>query len=213
MQEVINEGSTGTDPLPDVDPDSIDLSQAYDGKNIFRKKQACADFIAPVKPIALGGGKLFTIGIGPSVLFPSNTSSSTKDNNWGLGLSILGLLKTDNMMALAMYNPNWGIGEDAADVTYIQAGLAYFFETGTTINCMPFIMKNDSLPGDQKWMLPIGVGVGQAFKLGGKLPMMASLGGYYNVVKPDYINADWQIQLSLVTFAPNPFCKDRFQKA
>ena len=41
--------------------------------------------------------------------------------------------------------------------------------------------------------MPVGAVAGRIIKLGGKLPVKLSIGGYYNVVTPQY-GAKWQLQ-------------------
>ena len=41
--------------------------------------------------------------------------------------------------------------------------------------------------------MPVGLVGGRIIKLGGKLPVKVSLGGYYNVVTPQY-GAKWQLK-------------------
>ena len=48
-------------------------------------------------------------------------------------------------------------------------------------------------PAGRKWTVPVGAVAGRIIKLGGKLPVKLSFGGYYNVVTPQY-GARWQIQ-------------------
>jgi len=45
----------------------------------------------------------------------------------------------------------------------------------------------------RKWTVPVGAVAGRIIKLGGKLPVKLSFGGYYNVVTPQY-GARWQLQ-------------------
>ena len=45
----------------------------------------------------------------------------------------------------------------------------------------------------RKWTVPVGAVAGRIIKLGGKLPVKLSFGGYYNVVTRQY-GAKWQLQ-------------------
>lgn len=63
----------------------------------------------------------------------------------------------------------------------------------------PVITANWKVEG-QKWMLPLGGGIGKVIRIHSK-PWALSLQGYYNVVKPDGA-PNWSVRLSLI--APLP---------
>ena len=44
--------------------------------------------------------------------------------------------------------------------------------------------------------MPVGAEAGRIIKLGGKLPVKLSIGGYYNVVTPQF-GAKWQLLTSV----------------
>ena len=54
------------------------------------------------------------------------------------------------------------------------------------------ITANWETPGT-KWSVPIGAGFGRIVKVGGKLPVKLQIGGFYNVVTPQF-GARWQLQ-------------------
>jgi len=64
---------------------------------------------------------------------------------------------------------------------------------GWILSSSPIIIDDEDQAG-RKWTVPVGmVGGGRIIKLGGKLPVKLSFGGYYNVVTPQY-GARWQLQ-------------------
>ena len=62
---------------------------------------------------------------------------------------------------------------------------------GWFVDTAPIITDDES--SGRKWTVPVGAVAGQIIKLGGKLPVKLSFGGYYNVVTPQY-GARWQLQ-------------------
>jgi len=52
----------------------------------------------------------------------------------------------------------------------------------------------------RKWVVPLGLGIGQIMKLG-KLPVNIQLASFYNVVRPDDASR-WQIRAQLVLMFP-----------
>ena len=64
--------------------------------------------------------------------------------------------------------------------------------TAGFVSSAPIITDDETRAG-RKWTVPVGVVAGRIIKLGGKLPVKVSFGGYYNVVTPQY-GARWQLQ-------------------
>jgi hypothetical protein len=63
----------------------------------------------------------------------------------------------------------------------------------------PIITANWNRP-DQKWLVPLGGGIGKVYRFGSN-PWAFSLQGYYNVIKPDAA-PDWSVRLSVVAAIP-----------
>ncbi len=63
----------------------------------------------------------------------------------------------------------------------------------------PIITANWKAAG-QKWLVPLGGGIGKVFKYDSN-PWALSLQGYYNVVKPDGA-PDWSVRLSMIAAIP-----------
>lgn len=61
--------------------------------------------------------------------------------------------------------------------------------------------------GDEDWYIPVGLGVGQFFKLGGKVPMKIIANAYYNAKVPESMGDDhqWQAQVGVIIMAPSVF--------
>ena len=68
----------------------------------------------------------------------------------------------------------------------------YNFGHGWFVSSAPIITDDETHAG-RKWTAPVGAVAGRIIKLGGKLPVKLSIGGYYNVVTPQY-GAKWQLQ-------------------
>ncbi|MDC1105156.1 hypothetical protein OAT16_00525 [Prolixibacteraceae bacterium] len=155
----------------------------------------------------IGNGN-FTLGVGPSVLFNSNTFDQTKragDDSWALGASFLGVYRTRSFLGLVSASPNWGISGDKATTMKIQYSLGYYFSDGTSIVSSPIILYNDALPDGDNWIVPFGIGVGHQFAIKQKLPVNVNLGVNYNVVRPDSMDDQkWQLQLNLLFLIPSP---------
>ncbi|QZT36725.1 hypothetical protein K5X82_15975 [Halosquirtibacter xylanolyticus] len=155
----------------------------------------------------IGNGN-FTVGVGPSVVFNSNTFDDTEiagDDNWALGASLLGVYRTKSFLGLISATPNWGISGDKATTMMIQYSLGYYFRNGMSIVSSPIILYNDALPDGDNWIVPFGLGVGHQFAIKEKIPMNVSFGVNYNAIRPDSMDDQkWQFQVNLLFLLPSP---------
>ena len=64
----------------------------------------------------------------------------------------------------------------------------------------PIITANWNAPSNQRWLVPLGGGVGKQFNIG-RYPWAASMQGYYNVIKPDGA-PNWAIRFAIIAALP-----------
>ncbi|MCB1811487.1 MAG: neuromedin U, partial [Candidatus Competibacteraceae bacterium] len=64
---------------------------------------------------------------------------------------------------------------------------------GRYLTFAPVITANWEADSDERWTVPLGLGIGQILKLG-KQPVNIQASAYYNVEAPDN-GADWQLRL------------------
>ena len=65
---------------------------------------------------------------------------------------------------------------------------------------MPYITANWEKDGDDRWTVPIGIGVGKVHRFGTQ-PVSLQLTPYYNVVRPDDA-AEWTLQFRINLLFP-----------
>jgi len=61
--------------------------------------------------------------------------------------------------------------------------VSYRFGDGWSVSTSPNITANWASTSDKRWTVPIGAGIGKAFKIGTQ-PMTLKFETYYNVVRP-----------------------------
>jgi hypothetical protein len=71
---------------------------------------------------------------------------------------------------------------------------------GRYLTFSPVITANWEAASGQKWVVPLGLGIGQIIKLG-KLPVNIQLASFYNVVRPDDAST-WQIRAQFTLMFP-----------
>ena len=141
----------------------------------------------------------------------SAVHAELSNNNAGLGPSVvlLHLTHGDPWVYGALVNNVWSVGttgnpfnSDAAKYNngLIQRFLNFTFESRAYLTSSPVITVNWDAKGSQQWTVPMGGGVGKIFKIG-RLPVNTQIGGYYNVVRPDFAS-NWQIRAQVQVMFP-----------
>jgi hypothetical protein len=145
-------------------------------------------------------------GVGAIAQLPTHTDSALGNKNWGLGpTAVLLHLEHGSPWVYGMLINNlWSLGT-SSDAPYynnglIQPFLNYNFEGGTYVTSAPIVTVDWTADAGDQWTLPLGGGIGHIFHLG-RLPLNTQIGGYYNVVAPEY-GADWQLRAQVQLMFP-----------
>jgi hypothetical protein len=157
-------------------------------------------FLSPAKP----GNVIW--GAGPVVQLPTNTDSQLGNRNWGMGLSgvVLHLEHGDPWVYGVLVNNIWSLTDSGTGGSYnnatIQPFLNFNFPGGLYLTSSPIITANWKAENSQRWVVPLGGGVGKIFHIG-RLPVNTQLSAYYNVVTPDD-GANWQVRAQVQFMFP-----------
>src|SRR5208283_251275 len=145
----------------------------------------------------------FIWGVGPIVQLPTHTDDRLGSTTWGLGPTAVALRIDGPWVYGVLINNVWSLGgsdENKYNNFLIQPFVNYNFgKTGTYLVSSPIITANWRT-GD--WVVPLGGGIGQIFKIFGKQPVNASIQAYYNVVHPNGIGPEWQTRFQLQFLFP-----------
>ncbi len=158
-------------------------------------------FLAPKKT-----GK-FIWGAGAALYMPTATDDALKTNQWGAGLSFVGLGMTGKWTYGALVMNVWSFGEDEAynpnriDFMQIQPFVNYNIGDGWFLTSVPIIFAYWDADSDNRWTVPLGGGLGKGFKIG-KVPVSANAQAFYNVVTPEAAGETWQLRLQAQIFFP-----------
>ena len=155
-------------------------------------------FLSPARP-----GQVIW-GVGPILQFPSATDDSLGQGKWGAGPTAVALTIQGPWLFGALVNNVWSFAgdKDRRDVNQmlIQPFGTYTFPGAWYLESAPIITADWKAQGDDRWTVPLGGGVGKIVRLG-KLPVNASAGAYYNVVRPDNA-AEWQLRIRIQFLFP-----------
>jgi len=144
-------------------------------------------------------------GAGPIVQLPTTSSSELGSYRWGLGPTfvMLKMEKGNPWVYGFLVNNVWSVGTGAGgsyNNFLLQPFVNYNFPDGTYLSSSPVITANWKADSSNQWTVPLGIALGHIFHLG-KLPVNAQIGGYYNVVRPDF-GPNWQIRAQVQFMFP-----------
>jgi hypothetical protein len=152
--------------------------------------------------------KGMTLGAGPVVSIPTGDELHGS-GKWGLGPSVVGIAMPGRWVLGGVLNNVWSVGGDDekpdVNVMTFQPLINYNFP-GFLLTYSPLITANWNATSGNEWTVPLGIGVGKLFMLGGKLPMLANVAGYNNVVRPENFG-NWTVTAQVFFLLPTSIFK------
>jgi len=127
-------------------------------------------------------------GFGPAVTIPTATSEQLGSGKWSAGPAFRVAYRPGpwNLGAVAVYLKSFAGADDRFDVKQlmIRGLIRRRLKNRWYFTYNPIITANWNAPADQRWMVPLGGGIGRTFTAGGH-PLAMSVHAYANVIKPD----------------------------
>ena len=148
-------------------------------------------------------------GLGPVFQLPTASSSEFGSGEFGIGPSLVILTMPSNWVIGAVVNNIRTFEEKNENKFFLNCFVNYNFPSWYLVSA-PIITANWNAENGQKWVIPVGGGVGKVFKLGGKLPVNVNAHVYYNLVKPDGVG-DWQTRFQVVFMFPTKSMKAKMK--
>ncbi|NPU64311.1 hypothetical protein HL667_04810 [Bradyrhizobium sp. 83012] len=143
-------------------------------------------------------------GVGPTFSYPSATDPTLGSGRWSAGPTIVALTMPGPWVLGVLANNIWSFAgpSDRAPVNQmmLQYFVTYNFSDGSYISASPIITANWLAKGHDRWIVPVGVGVGKLFMVD-KQPINAEIGVYYNLLRPEQASP-WQFRASLALLFP-----------
>ena len=145
-------------------------------------------------------GPEWTIGVGASMVIPSG-DGPTDSGKLSVGPALLGYYHRGPWTVGARMRNIWSVaGDPESDEVHrfiAQPLIRYQFNKNWFFTSSPILSSDWTHPDGDGWPVPVGGGLGYAFKLANQ-PMQISLEGYYNAVKPivagEELLGDWTIR-------------------
>ncbi len=146
------------------------------------------------------------VGFGPIINFPT-AEQGLGAKEWGLGPSVVAVVKPGNFVMGALVNNVWSVESDQVNNMLIQLFINYNLPNGTYLTTAPAITANWKAHPGNKWTVPVGMGIGKVMKVGGKIPLNVQAGAYYNVKKPQIVGEDWSFKFGATLLLPTAIFK------
>ncbi len=147
-------------------------------------------------------------GVGPVLQLPTSTSDQFGSGEFGIGPSVVLLTMIDKWVAGAVINNIKTFGDKSTNKFFINYFVNYNMPNGWYLVSAPIVTANWNAAQDQKWLVPVGGGIGKVVKLGGKLPLSMQFQVFNNVVRPDGLGS-WQTRIQLHFMFPTKQMKEQ----
>lgn len=158
----------------------------------------------------------FIWGVGPTFILPTATEDVLGQEKWQAGpAALVANLGTKhggwgldhfNLGVLAQHWWDFEGDDDRPDTN--QSDIQYFINWRQNqtrlIGMTPNIQINWEESGNDRFTIPIGIGVIDFFRWG-KTPIRWGLEFQHYVNQPDAVGAEWNIKFFIAPVAPNPF--------
>jgi hypothetical protein len=138
-------------------------------------------------------------GIGPVFIFPTATDSRLGAGKWSIGPTI-GFVTRPGKWSFGLVALNvWSVAGESerpsVNVLEVIPIFNYVFGNGWFIGSSPEIFADWNADKNNRWLVPLGAGIGKAFKMGDQA-IAFRIGGYYNVERPVGAS-EWNVRISL----------------
>ena len=185
---------------PRIDPNTDEIYADFEDESGFGD----ISLITLISPARLKSRFLW--GIGPTFIFPTASKDELGQEKWQAGPSAVGLWMGKDWI-LGVFPQEWwsfagNSDRKSTNLTNIQYFIWRMLPGEWQIGMSPNITMNWEADRDNRFTVPVGLGVGKLVRLG-KLPLKIQLQGQYSVIHPDDYGQRWNFQLQLTPVIPN----------
>lgn len=178
-------------------PDYSQINDVIGGSEFGLGDITYQGFLSPAKP-----GKLIW-GIGGALVVPTATEDRYSSDKWSAGPALVAFAMPGNWSVGLLAQNVWsfaGSGDDNVNKLLFQYFINYNLADGWYLTSTPTITANWEADSDNRWLVPLGGGVGKIVKFG-KMPVDMKVAAYWNAEKPDF-GPDWQLQFTVKFLFP-----------
>jgi hypothetical protein len=185
---------------PRIDPNTDEIHADFEDESGFGD----ISMIALLSPAKLKSRFLW--GVGPTFIFPTASKDELGQEKWQAGPSAVGLWMGKEWIWGVFPQHWWSFAGNndrkSTNLTNIQYFIWRMLPGEWQIGMSPNITMNWEADQNNRFTVPVGLGVGKLVKLG-KLPVKIQLQGQYSVIHPDDYGQRWNFQLQVTPVIPN----------
>ena len=159
----------------------------------------------------------FTWAVGPVFSFPTATNNVVRTGQWGLGPTAVGLVMPGPWVIGVLANNVWRIGGAAhghvLNTFTLQPFINFNLPHAWAISTAPLITSDWSAVDDQRWTVPIGLGVSKITHIV-EQPLNLELQYYHTVKHPSAAGSE-QLRVAVAALWPTAaaMAKEKEEKA
>ena len=148
-------------------------------------------------------------GFGATLMLPTATDDIFGTNKWNAGPMGLAVhVGPPGGWIFGAVGQHWwdyagSRNEDHVSLTNIQYICYYRLNAETNIGFSPNITVDWTAESDQRWTVPVGLGINTTTKIG-PLPVKVGVEVYTYVEKPDNFGPDWGLRVIFTPIIPKP---------
>ena len=151
-------------------------------------------------------GQKWSFGLGPTFIFPTATDDTLGSDKWQIGPAAVAVYKTKGFTGAVLGQYWWDFAETSSDAKDTSHGSILYsawwdLPNAWQVGFNPTITYNDKASGDNKWNVPIGLGVAKTIKLG-KLPIKFQFSTEKSVIRQDNYGKEWNVRLNVIPVIP-----------
>jgi len=144
-------------------------------------------------------------GIGPTIVFKTATDDRMGLGKWLIGPTLAIVRMPDPWVHGVVVRNLWSFAGDSdrlkVNLFLIQPFVNYNFTNGWYLTSTPGITANWKADSRNRWLVPIGGGVGKVMFRGDRHPVNVKLQSFYFIEKPDG-GPDWSLQIQFRILFP-----------
>jgi hypothetical protein len=148
-------------------------------------------------------------GFGFTAMVPTATNDIFGNDKWSAGpLALAFHLGPPGGFILGVVGQHWWNfagpnNEDSFNMSNIQYICYYRLTSDINIGFGPNIIADWTADRDNRWTIPVGLGINKTIKIG-PLPVKVGLEGYYYVEKPDNFGPEFGLRFIFAPVVPKP---------
>ena len=180
--------------------------EAFSGRTTGFGDLYYVGLFSPKKAISHASGASSVWGLGFDLAFPTASEDILGDGKYSAGPSALYVYlgKKWKVGGLVQQYFDFAGDGDRDDVNLTNLQYLYYYSLTPTmsIGAGPNIIANWEADSDNRFTVPIGIGINKTFQLG-KVPVRVGVEFHYNVVRPDTVGSDWDLRFFIIPAVPS----------